>query len=121
MRMRYTSQRMTSVRKWPQISLMRAGGIPTTLRAQISAEAQSSQRSVADTIRTILCDHYKLDCPPRGGEFGYDNVRDQGSEKMVLRVQPELFDEIKKDATASGKVVRELILEVLQAHYEEES
>jgi hypothetical protein len=92
-------------------------GIPTKLRVSISADAERQNLSLMDTIRTVLCAHYDLDCPPRGS--GYRPERDEGSERMVLRMSQELFAAIKADAKETGLTMRALILNALDAHYTE--
>jgi hypothetical protein len=106
-----------SVLDWPSYLLQR---IPTELRAAISDDAREHDLSVADTVRSVLCAHYSLDCPPRGSGYNDRGTKDAGAERLVLRVQPELFNAIKADcAQGYGKSMRATILEILEAHYQE--
>jgi hypothetical protein len=103
-----------SVLDWPSYLLQR---IPTELRAAISDDAREHDLSVADTIRSVLCAHYGLDCPPRGTGYNDRGTKDAGAERLVLRVQPELFDAIKADTSEQN--MRATILKILEAHYQE--
>jgi hypothetical protein len=105
-----------SVLDWPSYLLQR---IPTELRAAISDDAREHDLSVADTIRSVLCAHYSLDCPPRGTGYNDRGTKDTGAERLVLRVQPELFQVIKDDAGFNGATMRAIILDILEVHYQE--
>lgn len=88
--------------------------IPEELLVLIRDDALEGERSLSDLMRSILCSHYELDCPPSGSASKYG-----GSNTLLLRLQPELFDTIKADAAALGTPMRALILDILEAHYME--
>jgi hypothetical protein len=92
-------------------------GIPAQLRQALAEEAQARDLSLADTMRSILCSHYALDCPPRGS--GYNRRRDEGSQQMLLRVSPDLFAAIKEEAAEADLTMRQIILNVLEANLTE--
>lgn len=94
-------------------------GIPTALRRALSARAAEDDLSLADTIRSVLCAHYGLDCPPRGR--GYDAARDLGTEQMLVRVSEELFQAIKIEAQEWDETMRAVILRVLETHLHPQS
>lgn len=75
--------------------------------------------SLADTIRVALCSHYQLECPPIGR--GYEEARDEGATRMVLRVEPMLFEKIKNDAGQQGQTMKAVILDVLERRFGEET
>ena len=104
------------VRTWPQYVLHRQGGIPEQLRKKISRDAKKRKVSLAGTIRQILCSHFDLECPPE--RAAYDRVRDEGARSFVLRSPPDLFQAIKEEAETSGRTMRAVIIETLEAHYE---
>lgn len=107
---------MSTVASWPAYVFHKPDGLPSLLRNAISAEAKERDQSLADTIRGVLCSHYRLDCPPRSKSYQPD--RDQGATKMVLRLQPALFQEIKDDAQERGLTLRLVILGILLDYYE---
>lgn len=82
-----------SVREWPTYLLR---DIPEHVRTAIEEDAEREERSLAETMREILCSHYDLDCDPVETFGRRDHVKGTGT--MLLRVQPELFQAIKADA-----------------------
>ena len=109
---------MSTVAEWPSYVFHKPDGLPVTLREAISTEAREQDQSLADTIRGILCSHYDLDCPPRS-KMGYQSDRDQGATKMVIRLQPELFQAIKEDSTERHLTIRLVILGILLDYFDE--
>jgi len=105
---RYT--RVVSVLRWPSYLLK---NIPPELRAEIEREAGVD--TLSDTIRAILCAHYSLDCDPVQTRNRFARIN--GTDTMILRLQPELFAEIRRDATAREESTRTVIIEALEAHY----
>jgi predicted HicB family RNase H-like nuclease len=87
---------------------------PKLLR-RLKRDAKRQKRPLIDFIRSILCDHYQLDCPPSGA----DSKLEFGAKTQLLLLQPELFAEIKRDSEESGESMRDLILQALDAHYQE--
>lgn len=104
-----------SVRRWPSYLITR---LPDALREAIEADAEESYTSMSEVMRQILCAHYELRCESVD-RFG--GPKPQGSDRFVLRVQPELFRAIKRDAEKSGTVMRTLMIDVLEAHYATEA
>jgi predicted HicB family RNase H-like nuclease len=95
--------------------------MPRKLRKQISKDAARQKKSIADTIRHILCAHYGLDCPPLsqiwGGRSRYNRERDEGNQMLLVRMQPELFALMKLDAAESDRTLRDIIIETLEDNY----
>lgn len=109
-----------SVRSWPTYLLR---DIPEATRTALEEDAALNEQSMAETMRTILCSHYGLDCDPVEA-FGRPPDKITGTDTMILRVQPALFAAIKADAgkadthygTPRG-AMREIILRILAEHY----
>ena len=99
------------VRDWPTYLLK---NIPRDIRAGIEEEA--GEGSMAEVIRSILCEHYGLDCEPVIARNKFPKIN--GTEMMVLRLQPELWSAIKQDASARNIPHRSVIIEALQERYE---
>jgi len=104
------------VRDWPTYLLK---NIPRDIRAGIEEEAGAG--SMAEVVRGILCEHYGLDCRKVVARNRFIAVN--GTETMLLRLQPELWEEIKKEAKRRGTKkrpfpIRSVIIEALEAHYE---
>jgi hypothetical protein len=51
--------------------------------------------------------------------MGYQSDRDQGATKMVIRLQPELFQAIKEDSTERHLTIRLVILGILLDYFDE--
>lgn len=105
---------MSGVRSWPSYLLQR---IPPQLRTAIEEDA--GQNSMAEVIRAILCAHYSLDCEPPEYELQPGSIPERipGHDRMLVRVQPELFEAIKQHSDESGETMRTVILDILEAHY----
>lgn len=104
---------MTSVADdWPAYLLT---NIPAGLRVSLSAQAEHDDTTVADTVRKILCGHYRLECPPVSAG-GYRATRDKHHPNLVLRVQPDLFRAVKADAKVQRRTMRHIIMEILTDH-----
>lgn len=100
-----------AVTKWPSYLITR---IPDDLRSALEEDAEESGTSLAEIMRRILCAHYGLDCE-QVERFGGPAI--EGSDRFVLRLQPDLFSAIKKDSAKSGETMRTLLLEILSSHY----
>ena len=72
---------------------------------------------MAEVIRSILCEHYGLDCEPVIARNKFLKIN--GTDTMVLRLQPELWSAIKRDASKRDIPHRSVIIEALEAHYAE--
>ena len=99
-----------SVLRWPSYLLK---NIPPELRAEIEREAGPD--TLSDTIRAILCAHYSLDCDPVQTRNRFARIN--GTDTMILRLQPELFEAIRWDADERGESVRTVIIQALERHY----
>jgi len=104
------------VREWPTYLLKR---VPESLKTDLSYEATAYATSMANVIRRILCDAYGLNCPPRRAYHREDIQLDQGT--LLVRLQPELFEAVKEDASRNGRPQRDVILDLLTAHYRNEN
>jgi EAL domain-containing protein (putative c-di-GMP-specific phosphodiesterase class I) len=99
-----------TVLRWPSYLLK---NIPPELRAEIEREA--GPRSLAETIRAILCAHFSLDCDQVASRNRFAKIN--GTETMILRLQPELFREIRREAEQRSVPTRTVIIEVLEKHF----
>lgn len=96
---------------WPSYLLR---GIPPQTRALLTAEARVRDVSLSDVIRQALCRRYGFECPPES--TGYLPGRDSGNTVILLRLQPELYKEIKRETKNRYGAVRTLILQTLDQH-----
>ena len=87
------------------------------LRRRLSAEAKTENRSLADLIRAIMCDHFELECEPSRAESKLKH----GASTLVVGLQPELHRAIKTESEESGETMRSIILDTLESHYREEA
>jgi hypothetical protein len=112
----------SSVRAWPSYIL---NGVPVNLRSAISEEARERDVSIAEVVRRILCERYKMECEPvtlrRGGSVGYDPEKDAGAQRIIIRVHPQLFRKIRRDAARRGITMKRAIMQSLEKHYEREA
>ena len=98
---------------WPDYLLW---NVPEDLRAHIVADANARDLTLADAMRSILCERFELECPPVSKRYG---KRRSASSNLLLRVQPELFQAVRGEAEAAGVSMRQLILTTLDEHYQE--
>ena len=91
--------------------------IPPDDRKRLSEDAAAQNISVTDIIRRLLCDRYKLHCPPES--YGYQPGRDGGGSNILLRLQPNLALRLDKEAAQTGSSKRGIILEAIASHYQE--
>jgi hypothetical protein len=65
-----------------------------------------------------------MECDPvtlrRGGQVGYDPEKDLGSTRVILRVHPDLFRKIKRDAKHRRITMKRAIMQALERHYQQE-
>lgn len=85
---------------------------PKLLR-RLRSDAQKEKRSFSDLVRSRLCEHYELDCPPSGAHSKWEF----GSRTQLLKLQPELHQAIKADSQETGISMNGLILEALESRY----
>lgn len=97
-----------AVTDWPAYLL---NDVPPHQRALLSAMAEHEDVSVSDVVRGILCAHYGLECEPVS--FKYDGDRDRQGERLLLRLQPELWRKLKKDTKGRYGAFRALIQQIL--------
>lgn len=109
--MREASKR-SSVREWSTYLLKR---VPEGLKADIAYEAAARATSHANVVREILCAHFDLDCPPRRAYLQPPFEPDK--DTIFLRLQPELFSEIKRESASRNAPQRDVILDILKRHY----
>lgn len=96
---------------WPTYLLK---NIPPEVRTGIEQD-EHLEGSMAEVIRRILCAHYDLDC-----EFVVARnkfIRVAGTDTMVLRLQPELWKQIKWESKRREVTTRTVIIDALEAHY----
>jgi hypothetical protein len=91
--------------------------IPDFERKSLSWEASGRNISVADVVRAILCQKYRLRCPQLSTH--YNAERDTGSTTLLLRLHPNLDAKLKRERARTGRSQRRLIIEAIQAHYKE--
>ena len=102
---------MSVLSDWPTYLLK---NIPREVREGIELEAGSG--AMAEVVRGILCAHYSLDCDPVLTRNKFLKVN--GTETMILRLQPALFKEIRKEARRRKIPTRSVIIEALESHYQ---
>lgn len=88
-------------------------GMSPQLRAAL--EADSREQPIQETVRSILCAHYGLDCSPINGMVREDARR--RSLTILVKMQPELFSALKQDAAETGESMQRIAHEALEAHY----
>lgn len=86
------------------------------LRAALEDEAHSNDIPLQEVIRSTLCEHYALDCTPIEGYKRDDAWKE--TTTVLVSMQPELFDAIKRDSEESGESMRTLILSALESNVE---
>ena len=101
---------MSVLDDWPTYLLK---NIPPEIRSQIEHEAGLG--AMSEVIRRILCAHYSLDCDPVQTRNRFARIN--GTDTMILRLQPELFQEIRRDAGKRGESTRTVIIQALERHY----
>lgn len=89
--------------------------VPESLKADIAAEAAQFSTSSANVVRSILCDHYGLECEPLSTK-GRPPLK-VDADTMLMRLQRPLFQAIQADAASRNTTQRDVILDVLRAHF----
>ena len=82
--------------------------IPPDLREAISEAAAKENITLQSVIRRTLSEHYGLE-PGRETRHTYRPQADTGSTRLVVRLEQELFNRIKQDAT-----MRQVIISILE-------
>jgi hypothetical protein len=80
---------------------------------KLRKDAEADGRSLSDFIRSILCEHYSLDCPPSEAP----SKLEFGARTQLLRLQPGLFQAIKAEAADSPRSMRLIIMDILELRY----
>ena len=83
------------------------------LLEDIRLQAEREERSISDVIRSVLCEHYRLKCPPSGRstrvEFGAQTIR--------LRMHPKLWNKIRTQSLRRNVSMQRLVHDALEARY----
>ena len=87
------------------------------LRKRLEKDAKRSKQPLIEVVRSILCEHYDLECTPITGDRTPWQRQWEGSSTILLKLQPELFEAIKRDSEESGESMRVCVLGALEAHY----
>lgn len=103
-----------TVAQWPAYLLR---GIPPSLRDALSDRALHDNVSLADVVRQALCYRYEMDCDY--ASTGYQPDLDTGNDFLIVRVQPEVWRQVKKETRSRYGAFRQLILESLTDYLEE--
>lgn len=107
-----------SVRDWPTYLLR---DIPEGTRAALEEDAAREERSMIEILRELLCSYYELDCPPVTATARPPKPS-PGTGTMLLRLQPELWEALKSEASESDRAygaMDKIIHRVLAEHYSE--
>lgn len=108
-------RRRKLVSDWPKYLLK---NIPEPERRCLSGTAAAQNISVSDVVRSVLCERYRLVCPPES--YSYASARDTCATTLLLRLQPRLAQRIEREAARTGKTKRRIILETITSHYRKE-
>ena len=91
--------------------------IDRRLLTKLQEDAEREHRSLSDFIRSLLCEHFSLDCPPSEAQTRLEH----GSQTQLLRLHPELFMAIKEEHWESGESMRSIVMEILETRYQKEA
>jgi hypothetical protein len=91
--------------------------IDRRLLARLQRDARREHRSLSDFIRSLLCAHFSLDCPPSEAQTRLEF----GAQTQLLRLHPELFMAIKEEHLESGESMRSIVMEILETRYRKEA
>ena len=109
-----------AVSDWPSYLLR---SIPADTRALLSDQAHADDVSLADVIRQALCRRYHVDCD--NASFGYQPDLDTGNDIILIRLQPEVWKLLKREAgetdqtTARYGQTKKIILQAIDDYLEE--
>ncbi len=99
------------VARWPTFLLR---NVPENLRSSLAADAVYWDISIADVIRSLLCERYKYHCPPASDHY---NGAGGSSPTILLRLQPRLHRRLLIEAKDTKTSVRAIILRALEREY----
>jgi hypothetical protein len=88
-------------------------GIDPKVLARVRRDAARRSLAVSDFIRMILCRHYDLECAPSRRSARPS----KGSTTILLRMHPQLKDQLELDAQLQETSMSALIREILEARY----
>lgn len=97
-----------TVSEWPSY-LVRA--IPADTRQAMSDRAEQDDVSLADVVRQALCARYGMECDP--ASFSYQADLDGSNDFLLVRLQPDVWREVKRETKGRYGLTRRLILESL--------
>jgi hypothetical protein len=87
---------MTAVATWPSYLLR---GVPQQTRLHMSDRALRDNVSLADVVRQALCHRYRMECDD--ASYRYQPALDTQGDVLLVRIQPEVWRQLKKEAGAS--------------------
>lgn len=92
--------------------------ISPELRKALSSAAAEQDRSLNDLVRVALAEAFEVNLPATKRGRRYVSWMDGGrSSRMVIRCEPELFDAVKRESSASDRTMRDVILDVLTERF----
>ena len=100
--------------KWPTYLLW---NVPENIRQAIADEANERELSLADTVRSIFCARYDLEC--ERGPTPREPAVPSRNAHWTFRAQPEVLQAIRAEALEREISVRQVMLLTLAEHYEE--
>lgn len=97
-----------SVVDWPAY-LIRS--IPPDTRAALTARADHDNVSLADVVRQALCARYGMECEQ--ASYGYQPDLDNNGDALLVRLQPEVFDLMKRETHGRYGATKHLVFDAL--------
>ena|SRR5215831_21120231 len=85
------------------------------LRRALECDAELQDIPLQEIIRSALCDHYDLDCSEIKGAIRRDAW--EGVLDVLVLMQPELHEALKRDSKKSRLSMQELAVQILHARY----
>ncbi len=86
------------------------------LRNSLVDDAHNTGRSMNEVMRQALCEHYGLECEEVSrGKKKFDATATV--ENIMLRVEDELFERVRREAAWTARSMRQVIVDVLESHY----
>ena len=74
---------------------------------------------MSDRMRDVLCSHFGLECPPVSGGRHRRKHPPSREDTFLIRADDELFQKIKRAAYEGGMTMKDVIMDALEAHYQE--
>ena len=85
----------------------------------IRKDAYRRKLSVQDWMRTILCNHYELDCE-KAKKFSAKRAKSGHNPTFILNMQPALWQAVREDASERGISMQLVVREILETPYRKE-